>query len=413
MDLAKINSRLPLQGVLLAFLAIFASKIVWFDLRTLYNQLLFRENIFWFFLAYSVALAPFIVFYFFAGPKRLIKYDVVLVFLGVNIYGSILGIVLGNDPQLIAQDGFKLLFLPAGYLAYRATHQYVDLGRLLAGLAWVVLAYQLIRLIFYASHIPTTFLFGRVIDVFPLAYFLARYATANKKFDLYSLLPALISFMAVTAGQKRTVAVSSLVVIIFIMMGYWRVIRIRTIGGVLIAVLVFVYWPGSAMWQSSVMRSIKRPHSLAEVAVERELVRVREVKDTLQRMREGGALAYLAGLGHGAQYRSWRHAVTKSDLHHTVHITAMAGWFRYGVLGLIFYAYLITQPLLVRVRRIANQGDGGQRWQIIALKAYWVAAIVASATTYCIFDDLFLGVFLGVLHHRRDQVKTLSPPGQA
>ncbi len=410
------NRRLPLINLLMAFMIIFATKLFWFDLRVIFRPLLFRDNIFWFFLTYALTLTPFIALFLLLGIRRAFRDPIILAFGALNVYGLVLGLIMGNSIQLILQDCFKLMLLPAGYLAYQETALRLNLGKLLNTLAWCMTSLQVLRVMLFLSPLAEKLLFGGVLDLFPFCVFYSRFLRSNKSFPSYWALAAMASLLLVGIGQKRTIIICLMGIIGF--MPLLRGIDLRGLyrASLMAALLVVVaLTPHTSRFDFSVFEDMliaikakqaitkpthdeKQPKLQLSAAraqrLENETIRLREYKDAFNTLGQNGGWAYFTGLGSGAVFRSWKQEHTGEEMHHTIHLSPLAGWYRYGVFGVLIFVALFILPWRLPSRSHRGLLPSSDIW---AMKCYLIASLVSSLAIYGVYDDLFFGVFLSAL----------------
>lgn len=377
--------------------AIFLSRIAWYDVRIIYADI---GLIYGLFYTYAAILAPFLLMICVGRIDMLRTSRTVLVFASVALYGIILAIIYQSPVSYLLSDSFKFLLVPAGLVA----------GRLLArriGVTWVgilVVAFSFLFLILkfvffvYVNDGVTGLLYGGIADFLPFVIALSVAVFARGRYAAVWFAVFVATALLLIMGQKRTLLILMVFNLSYVLTRFWRRPRVWVMFTVLTTGLIVA---GGAFLQlnvgadSRLLNRFVRTDVNTDIGVESR--RYREVRLVFEELLERGALAVLLGIGSGATFEEEipdrRTGITTI---HSVHFTPAAMLFRYGGIGIAYYIWFFGFGY--RVLRAAERlgGKRAVRGVFVGFRLYWVDAFVASWVIYGFVDDLILGLFLGV-----------------
>lgn len=423
-SLSRLGPARAIDWTVFTCLAVFASRVVWYDLRIVVASL--RMDMRWLFVVYAVCLIPFILL----AAKRVRFGHLNTVAFGwfffIFAYGWVVYLAWGRGELGFAlQDTFKLCFVPALFVLV-ATSPLRRIATLLNALAWLVIAYQLMRFSAFAWLTSGYFYFGGVTDCYPSCYFLARLLKDGERGAFRNLACLGLALALVVVGQKRTLLVALAIVWLY---ACWRA-RGNLINKPMLQAAVFVsllivvgcgYLFGEGVKKKMFERLGRTDLAMVAAVETPRQVEVREVYDQLA---ESGNSALMLGLGHGATfYAAAPDPVTGNDVVHSVHFTPAAMHLRYGLAGWLFYLSLIWA--LLRAREPRTQ-EYASPTEFLALKNYVLAAFVSSIAMFGFVDDMLVGLAAGVFYvaqgraygrARRTRAETrgrvIAPPSRA
>jgi hypothetical protein len=382
-------------GLALACLLIFASRVVWYDLRIILPEV--RGNLRLLFAAYSVCLVPFVGLAYFGALRHVVMSKLMLLLHLVIIYGVVLAIVFGSiDHGYFVTDIFKLMFVPTAFVLFCARPP-VRLERFLERLAQAILIYQVLRVGVFLTLAPGVLYYGGVTDMFPLCYYLNCFMQRQRKNELKGIAGVVSALALIVLGQKRTLLVASVAVICYA--------SFRNRKSVSQRISVYLFFAGVIIAGSYLAKYIETLADFGfftrvattefDTALEGESSRQREVRDVFTTLEDSGAWAFVLGHGHGATFeREDPDPLTGEVILHSVHFTPAAMHLRYGILGWVFYLSLCVAVMFAKESvfpPFASSKD------ILIMKTYGLAAIMCSITMYGLVDDMIIGAFLAAM----------------
>ena len=397
----------------LACLAVFASRVAWYDLRIVLPslQLAMRPL----FAVYACCLLPFIVYAYHKRGTWTGGGSLVWAFHAMLAYGWIVCLV-GGEGQLnyALQDTLKLLFVPAVFFLFAAAPPRC-VETLLNRLAWVIVGYQVIRLGLFVVLRPGFFYFGGVTDAFPVCYFLARLIYGRDRRVVGDVACLLLSLGLVGIGQKRTLlAALAAVFLAASIRGLRKMVArpaLQAAALAVAAVLALAVARVSSMEDSQLFDRV-RSTDLSVLFTE-ETSRQMEVRDVYDHLRGFGRQALVFGLGHGATFERYEadHS-TGEVIVHSVHFTPAAMQLRYGLPGLALYAAIVFGVVFAKPPRPTEFCDATA---ILTLRNYGVAATVCSIGMFGLVDDMLVGLTIATFYYARrvrPEAATSSHPAE-
>lgn len=386
-------------GLLLGLcLVIFASKVVWYDLRIVFPTL--RGNVFRMLLTgQALALLPFIFLGMTQGLGSVRRSWTVCSYLFMIVLGTVVAVLQGIDyPAFVAQDVIKLLFVPAAFgLIWFDPPR--SLGSFLLKIADIVFAFQVVKVFCFLLlyHGRMGLYYGGVMDTFPFCVYAARYCTKVSGSTMRDGILAGASMLILVAGQKRTLFAIIAAVGVYLMLR--NVNRVLQKPSMYLGGLVFM--AGAALFSGTILEIVEA--RLARVIVKtvetdnmiENSARLREISIIDYEMDLSDSLTHIFGFGHGASFDDdIGDEVTGETLTHSVHFTPYAMYLRYGYVGWGFFAIMVLGTFFAKERW---DGQWSHREDILAIKSFGIAAILSSGAIYGLMDDMFLGFGLGAL----------------
>ncbi len=386
------------MGRLLLFcLVVFGSRTAWYDTRVVFESLLFSSAMRKIFMVYALCLSPFVLIAF-RNIDHVFKSPLIVLYLVLNLYGVALAAAYGNSLIYTAQDAFKLLLVPTGFiLVYYDPPRSAD--ALVDKLAKVVLGYQAIKFAIYLTCYQSTFgfVYGGVTDAFGLCIFAARLFSDDRRTSFQDLLLAGTSLLLITLGQKRMLVVCVFVIVLYLLSRNYVHIMKRLWPYAAIAACLFA----GVLFRSELYEILQsdqfRRLAKTDVAnsIGEESQRQREVRLVYEDLEAIGWTAYVLGIGHGAVYEEEiAQRKTGEYVTHSIHFTPAGMHFRYGFFGLTVYG--LTALYLVFGRFLPVEG-----WLSLStlrgVRAFGLCVIVASLTGFGLIDDLMVGSILGIM----------------
>ncbi len=380
--------------LLLALCTVFASRILWWDLRTISRGFFSPSVVRVIFTAYALSLIPFMIFYFLKIGKRALYYRPIVFYILINYYGLMLAFINQNNLLYTFQDIFKLFWLPTGFLAYTFAKKYLDKDDFLLRFAVIMLVMEIFRLIVHAQYGKIRY--GMIYDMIPFIVFTYYTFPGHKLINKQYAMLSLFSIILIIIGQKRSlafcIALSSIVIIS---------LRWRYVPFYIILILLFVNLP--IAWYSLsdlgnfIDENLKRltliPTKTEDIQEHRLFEEVYIVKEV---MAESNLFDQIFGKGHGATF-TYHHVIRGELVVHSVHFTPIAMVFRYGIVGVIFYLYLFGLFLYYFFRVFRTKQSKRQSYAIIAV-IYIGISFVGAITHYGFVDDILVGVMFGILN---------------
>lgn len=386
-------------GLLLGLcLAIFASKVVWYDMRIVFPAL--RGDVFRTLLtAQALALLPFIALALWKGLGSMRKSWVISSYLTLMVFGAVVVYFQGIEyPSFVAQDILKLLFIPTAFAMV-----WIDpprsLGPFLVRIADVILTFQILKVLSFLIlyHGRMGLYFGGVMDTFPFCIYAARYCTKATGSVSRDGLLAAAAMLILVIGQKRTLLVIVAVVCFYLLArNVGRVMQKPSIyfGGLTFLIgAAFFSGPMLAVLETHMSRVIVKTFEADDVI--ENSARLREIDIINYEMDQVDFLTRIVGFGHGASFDDdIGDDITGETLTHSVHFTPYAMYLRYGYIGWIFYGMTVLATFFAPER---TDNRWAFREDILAIKSFGIAAIFSSITIYGLVDDMFVGFGLGAL----------------
>jgi O-antigen ligase len=112
---------------------------------------------------------------------------------------------------------------------------------------------------------------------------------------------------------------------------------------------------------------------------------------------------YVTGAGLGGQYLLSREAsdyarslTNDAGEKHHVHFLAAALLFRHGLLGLVFYLFLLVTPVVIARRNYRSSGDVGDLFVVLVLVMYGLNGLIFGQVQ----GDILFGIAVGITGYR-------------
>lgn len=374
---------------------VFASRCVWYDCRIVFDWMR-GDGLRVAFVAYTLALLPFIALAGIGGLHLLSRSWTTILFVWIGVQGLLCAVLHEQlrDPYVL-QDLVKLSFLPAGFIwVWLDPPKSFDL--FLRRTAFAILAYQGIKLLIYVLYYQGSFSFyyGEVIDLFPLCYFLGKYCRERPEVAESFLIWTILAAAIILLGQRRTVLAGGCVIAVYMgLRSYYHLLGRPTVYVLGLIALVSLFG-ASGLWSQVSEKLLQRVvNTDVEASLGEDSTRFREVQLVVEQVLDAGPAASLFGFGHGATFEDEvANRDTGEFVKHSVHFTPGAMLLRYGVVGLLFFAVVVGALTFAKEVEIDGWIDVPN---YLAMKAFGLAAAVGSLTLYGFMDDLILGTFLG------------------
>lgn len=400
---------------------VFASKCVWYDFRIVFDWMR-GDGLRAAFVVYTLALLPFLALAGIGGLHLLSRSWTTILFVWIGVQGLVCAVLHEQigDPYVL-QDLVKLSFVPAGFLwVWLDPPKSFDL--FLRRTAFAILGYQGIKLLIYVLYYQGSFSFyyGEIIDLFPLCYFLGKYAQERPEVAASFLVWTLLAAAVVVLGQRRTVLLGGCVVVAYVGLRSYHHLLGRPALYVLGLIALTSLLGASGLWSHVSEKLLQRVvHADVAASIGEDSARLREVRLVAEQALDAGPATCLFGFGHGATFEDdVANRDTGEFVKHSVHFTPGAMLLRYGAVGLAFFA-VIVGALTFAQEYVIDGWIGVPNY--LAMKAFGLAAAVGSLSLYGLVDDLMIGTFLGGCCWARtyaaacaatDSVGRLSPASQ-
>ncbi|TWT77773.1 hypothetical protein Pla123a_15690 [Posidoniimonas polymericola] len=379
-------------------LLLYASKVAWYDLRIVFESL--RGDAFRQILGlYGLLMLPFLAAALTYGARQFFNRWTLLLFAGVSVYGIALNVVWGvKVPVYVAQDLYKLAFIPAAYLMV-VNFRPDSCDTMLRYLSRAVVAFLVIKILVTLLYYHGSFglYYGGVLDLYPFCYYAAKHFDRGSKPT--TGLMAIASLLLAAMGQKRTVLLAAIAVIVYLLGANWRklVRSIATYAALAAAIVIGICF--RAPLEDFISQHFKRVIQLNEVtSFDEDMPRLAEVMVVLDELDSHGPWAKYFGLGHGAAFENAAIDVHGEELTHSVHFTPAAMLLRYGAVGIVFYG-------AIAVAILAPRKHHGSAWvsrsDLMVVRCYGVVAVLGSFAIYGLVDDMVTGAMLGVCSMNR------------
>jgi hypothetical protein len=374
---------------------VFASRCVWYDCRIVFDWMR-GDGLRVAFVAYTLALLPFLAFAGIGGLHFLSRSWTTILFVWIGVQGLLCAVLHEQirDPYVL-QDLVKLSFLPAGFIwVWLDPPKSFDL--FLRRTAFAILAYQGLKLLIYVLyyHGSFSFYYGEIIDLFPLCYFLSKYCRERPEVAESFLIWTILAAGIILLGQRRTVLAGGCVVAAYMgLRSYYHLFGRPTLY-VLALIATASLFGASGLWSQVSEKLLQRVVDTdVEASIGEDSTRFREVQLVVEQVLNAGPATSFFGFGHGATFEDEvANRDTGEFVKHSVHFTPGAMLLRYGLAGLLFFAVVAWALTFAKEIEIDGWIDVPN---YLAMKAFGLAAAVGSLTLYGFMDDLMLGTFLG------------------
>lgn len=371
-------------------LAIFLTRIFWYDLRVVFESAR-QDGLGAMFVAYAAALAPFIVASFTLGVRTLLRSRLLLFYIFLMAYGLAIAVYHRQvDSLYVYQDLFKLSFVPT-------TAVLVAFAR--PGLSCATLEkvgfFALICLFakFTASALYSTrgLYYGTAADLFPFCVFAAMFACRKSNRNLKTAVLSAASLALVVLGKKRTLAVALVFTVAFL---FQRSLRHNRWAFPILGFMCAIFVIGVSVARSTPIEEMLFARLSAPGANVEESTRGEEIRRVYETLRDHSGVAVVTGFGHGATFKigSDKKSSKSSDAKHSVHFTPAAMHLRYGLFGWVLLGWTGWVAVLGGSRMLTGDIIPFS----VALRAYAIAASIASLGMFGLIDDMVVGAAIGL-----------------
>lgn len=392
--------------LLLLCLAVFASRTAWYDMRVVFESLVYSASMRRVFFVYALGLAPFILIAS-RGARYLLGSPLMMLYAFLNVYGVLLAVIYANSQTYIAQDVFKMTLVPVGFILVWYDPP-KNASRLLERLANIVFAYQIIKLLMYLVWFRSSygFVYGGVTDLFPLCFYGARACSSETRTGFRDVLMSAASLSMIAAGQKRTLVVcGAALAVYFLLTNFGHVFRrVWPYLAMAACVTILVLFGGltEKIVKHDRFRRLMETNVAASIGIESK--RSREVRIVYEELDRLGRAAYVFGTGHGAIFEEEIAQHTSGEtVTHSVHFTPAALHYRYGLLGLALYGLTVMHLLFYRARPVSGWVSASS---LRGLEAFGISTIVCSLTGFGLVDDVMVGSILGITVFSRKMARS-------
>lgn len=392
--------KIPKTLFLSACLAIFLTRIFWYDLRVVFESAR-QDGLGTMFVVYAAALAPFILGAFTLGVWSVLRSRLLLFYIFLMVFGLATAVYHRRvDSLYVYQDLFKLSFVPTTAVLVAFARPALSCATLerVAAFALVLLFGKFTASALYSSR---GLYYGTAADLFPFCVFAAMFACKKSNRNLRTAILSAVSLGLVVLGKKRTLAVSLVFTIAFL---FQRSLRQNRWAFPILGVICAIFVLGVSIARSTPVEEMLFSRLSAPGANVEESTRGEEIRRVYETLRDHSGVAVITGFGHGATFKigSDKKASKSSDAKHSVHFTPAAMHLRYGLLGWV---------LLVWTGWAAIRGGAHMLPQdlipfSVALRAYAIAASVASLGMFGLIDDMVVGAAIGLTI----ETESIAPP---
>ena len=379
------------------FVTIAQSKIVWFDFRTLASQAgtefeLFRSLVYW-----SLALLPFVAYFILRHMLDYLRDPFVYLLLALNVFWAVFGLLIGNDPVVIAQDVWKYAFPAVGYIAACATFNRWGFERPMQWLFFITLGAMVFRYGYFALERGSLLglRYGGVLELYSIAFTTAMIVHHKGGKQLAYLLLLLFCLGLIVVGEKRTTV---LIASAIILLGYFLLAVRGRIGGTFIAMslvglaaVLYLFLGDTNLNQTFDALRKLRPEELLDVSGEmRRKIEIEVIFRTLN----DHPLAYFFGFGSGSEFQlPTFFEKTLQEMLHSVHFTPAAMLYRHGIFGLYIFGFIAFYGM--RWRPLGHPGPLDPF--VLTATFYKIAAFISSFIIYGLVDDFLVGICTALL----------------
>ncbi|MEH6714986.1 hypothetical protein [Parasphingorhabdus flavimaris] len=363
------------RTLLYAFLFVYLSYILFFDLRIFSSRLgIPTPELGFLLLIWGVLLAPFCLYFGLFIKMTRETGPLIVLFSIYVISGVALGVTNGNPIEDVSGDFLKSLFIPAGvgiYFLFKNDKNFVEKTLYFIG-ATFVFARTVLFIAAFGSF--SSLYFGTKMDALLICLGLKRFSehrVARPKKKRAAFID-LIVIAASLIGQKRAL-LATLVV-------YLSHNNKRLLLFVTLSVFVVILSMDSLDWRQ--VPFIGRFLSLTDIQfmLANQSMRLAEVTTAFSAWTSGIG-AFLFGHGFGAEILVFTGRESYAEELHSLHNTPMAILYRSGMFGFCLIVYLLMVALKGVTRGYGSDG------------AIILALFLTSFFIYSFIDEVFVGYF--------------------
>lgn len=371
------------------------SRIMWYDYKGVLkvnsgNLDLIRD----FFYIYSVFFIP-VIFYWIINFFKLKIETVSFYTLLLAIYGIILAIINGNDLNYIIGDTFKFLILISSiYIGMNFSGKNDNILRYIV---YIGVTFAFFRFYLFYNGFVTSFGFayGVTQDIF---LFFAAFILLIQKPTLLKLILFIATLILIMLGQKRSLFIIIILLLPFCL--FWvdnrqkkTSITLFIIISILIAILISIIAPSNINFHNNLGRIT---HTNWSEKLKFQDGRNDEATLVIEEINKN-QFAFL-GSGSGAKFNNG------DKITHSIHITPLALFFRYGILGILFYLYLFFKITYMFYKNFFYKRHKKNDSLYILSNLYVLGSIIMSLAIFGFIDDPLTGFCLGyILSKNRNQ----------
>ena len=382
------------QWIVVLFLAIVSTKLVWYDFRTLDKENA-EKLLFLSFFLYSIAIFPFVVFFIARQFLELSRSKLILFFFLLNVYGVVVSFLYGRADIYLYQDIYKMLFFPSGFAAalYLKNQQFC-FETILKKLFNILICFAIFRLLIHLyMRTDSAIVYGTTHDIFLLSYSISLFWRSPR----YLILTVLVFFLVVF-GQKRTLLVG----FVFLLSGsfiYFKKLAFKVIfGRVIIIVVLATFLLAYNFEAHDKFRRLYNTENTISQDIGKESKRLREVLSAIDNMNQLSPQSYIFGFGSGASFDDpVPNPITGYTKVHSFHFTPMAFVYRYGIIGILFLltVYVCMTKVLYKYK-LSNDLHLN-----FVIKSTLLFSMIMSMIVYSLVDDVLIGFLYGLYFIRK------------
>lgn len=390
------------------FLLIFlsqSSRIFWYDIKGIFIFSGGVNYISVFFKVYALSLIPVVLYYLRIVSRTISSVEFLLLYF--NFMALAVGIFNANPVNYIAGDFFKFLLCIATYYIFKQVDTYEIItyfGKKIFFLYWVLLFFAVGRLIMFNLyfHAKVGFIFGTVQDL--LLLFLAiilSFVLLNEKRILSSFFYFSLFFFSiylVLLGQKRSTIFALIIAFL-----YWnfrergrRILKYIFWFVPVIVIITLLVLEGGFDIKGNFQR-YKNTDILAKIT---EDGRYDEFLLIKERIRELSAISIISGKGHGAVFDKYVSRSGRIETIHSVHITPVAVFYRYGIIGILFYLFLLCVVGKILLQQSFRELNVYDTYIYMTMQLYILVCLIFNFGIFGMIDDPLFFMFLSLLKNK-------------
>lgn len=382
--------RLSKGSIATAFMLVYLSKILWYDLR-IYSArgALGQVDTGLFFIIWAVLLLPFVCYFLLKIPPREFKRPIFLYYFFYVICSVVTGILYQNSFKELFGDVYKSAFIPAGIGLYFFCRR---LNKDFETTLFIILAaYIFVRFLLFFSLVSSIsqLYYGVIYDsiFMGLLFSSARHETRYFSF-VFQKKFRLILGVFVILGQKRFV-LGALIAFLGLRFNAWITILIFAIFS-----FTFLIFAGDIFEALSTTR-IGRNLALTEI-LESEYRRVAEIQTGFNAWTSNLSTV-MFGRGYGTSIEVYSLQDQYWETIYSIHNSQIATLVRSGLIGL-------TLMLLILGYGIRGLTQGQRRLE----SAILLSVFFSSLLIYTFMDEILVGYFLAAIWDKPDQTITVA-----
>lgn len=374
--------RLNSSIVVIGFVLIYLSKIIWYDLRIYAARGTIGEvNTGLYFILWAACILPFICYFILKIPRSDFRRPIIIFYIVVVMLSTIVGLANANPIQEILGDLYKSAFIPAGVGLYSfCQRRNIDLK---ATLYVVISIYVVLRFTIYYSFVDTIrrLYYGVIYDSIFIGLLFSDLKSRSRfvTFVFQRKFRAIL-WILVILGQKRFV-LGSMIAFLGLKFRAWV-----TVSLFLAASAILLAYGNDILEAVSTTR-IGRNLSVAEI-LESEYRRYAEIQAGIQ-LWSSSLFSILFGHGFGASIEIYSPQDQYWVEVFSIHNSQTATLVRSGLAGLFLMFYLVSyavRGLSVESCRLES--------------AILLSILFSSLIIYTFMDEVLVGYFLAAIWDR-------------